>query len=86
MVFTASLLGAQQNKDSVEDKPASLLVSLVKALNGMPPSSCGRQVAGPSSLPAMMAQSDETCKPSMGSYAQLIKVLVGYFAFDLYFF
>ena len=36
MVFTASLLGAQQNKDSVENKPASLLVdSLGKALNGM---------------------------------------------------
>ena len=26
MVFTASLLGAQQNKDRVENKPASLLV------------------------------------------------------------
>ena len=39
MVFTASLLGAQQNRDSVENKPASLLVvSLGKTLNGMPPS------------------------------------------------
>ena len=37
MVFTASLLGAQHIRDSVENKPASLLVvSLSKALNGMP--------------------------------------------------
>ena len=33
------------HRDSVENKPASLLVvSLGKALNGMPPSSCGRQM------------------------------------------
>ena len=33
MVFTGSLLGAQQNGDSVENKPASLLVvSLGKTL------------------------------------------------------
>ena len=39
MVFTASLLGAQQKRDSVENKPASLLVvSLGKTFNGMPPS------------------------------------------------
>ena len=39
MVFIAPLLGAKQNKDSVENKPASLLVvSLGKTLNGMPPS------------------------------------------------
>ena len=45
MVFTASLLGAQRKRDSVENKPASLLVvSLGKTLNGMPPSLCGRQV------------------------------------------
>ena len=51
MVFTASLLGAQHKKDDVENKLASLLVvSLGKTLNGMPPSSCGRQVEGPSSL------------------------------------
>ena len=42
MVFTASLLGTEQNRDSVEDKPASLLV--------VSPSLCGRQVVGPSSL------------------------------------
>ena len=47
LVFAASLLGAQHNRDSAENKQASLLVaSLGKALNGMPPSSCGRQVVG----------------------------------------
>ena len=41
-------------------KPASLLVvSLGKALNGMPPSLCGRQMVGPSSLPIVVVQSDE---------------------------
>ena len=36
------------NRDSVKNKPASLLVeSLGKALNGMPPPLCGRQVAHP---------------------------------------
>ena len=60
MVFTASLLGAQHIRDSVENKPASLLVvSLGKALNGTPPSLCGRQMVGPSSLPVVVAQSDE---------------------------
>ena len=60
MVFTASLLGAQHIRDSVENKPASLLVvSLGKPLNGMPPSLCGRQMVGPSSLPVVLAQSDE---------------------------
>ena len=43
LVFTASLLDAQ---DSVENKPASLLVvPLGKALSGIPPSWCGRQMA-----------------------------------------
>ena len=37
MVFTASLLGAQQNRDSGKNKPASLLiVSLGKTHNGTP--------------------------------------------------
>ena len=59
MVFTASLLGAQHNRDSVENKPASLLVvSLGKTLKGMPPSLCGRQVVEPSSLPVVVAQSN----------------------------
>ena len=57
MVFTASLLGAQHNRDSVENKPANLLVvSLGKALNGMPTFSCGRWGGGPSSLPVVVAQ------------------------------
>ena len=44
------------NRDSVENKPASLLVvSLGKTLNGMPPSLCGSQVVGPSSLPVVVA-------------------------------
>ena len=60
MVFTASVLGAQHIRNSVENKPASLLVvSLDKALNGMPRSLCGRQMVGPSSLPVVVAQSDE---------------------------
>ena len=53
-------LGAQQIRASVENKPASLLVvSLGKALNGMLPSLCGRQMVGPSSLPVVVAQFDE---------------------------
>ena len=52
--------GHSARSDSVENKPASLLVVFLgKALNGMPPSSCGRQMAGPSSLPLAVAQSDE---------------------------
>ena len=60
MVFTASLLGAQHIRDNVENKPASILVvSLGKALNGMPSFLCSRQMVGPSSLPVVVAQSDE---------------------------
>ena len=44
------------NRDSVENKPASLLVvSLRKTLNVTPPSLCGRQMVGPSSLPVVVA-------------------------------
>ena len=44
------------NRNSVENKPASLLVvSLGKTLSGMPPSLCGRQLVGPSSLPFVVA-------------------------------
>ena len=47
LVFTASLLDAQRLRDSVENKPTSLLVALLgKALCGIPPSRCGRQMAG----------------------------------------
>ena len=46
MTFTASLLGARHLGEVVENKPASSLVaSLGKTLNGMPPPLCGRQVA-----------------------------------------
>ena len=56
MIFTASLLVAQQNRGSVENKPASLLVvSLGKTLNGMLLSLYGRQMMGPSSLPVVVA-------------------------------
>ena len=59
MIFTASLVGAQHNRDSVENKPASLLVVFLgKTLNEMPPSSCDRQVVGPSSQLVMVAQSN----------------------------
>ena len=56
MIFTASLLSAQQNKNSVENKRLSLLVMFLgKAINRMPLSLCGRQVVGPSSLPVVVA-------------------------------
>ena len=46
MVSIASLLGTRHLEDVMENKPASsLVVSLGKALNGTPPSFCGRQVA-----------------------------------------
>ena len=55
IVFTASLLGAQHNRDSVENKPASfLVVSLSKALNRLLPFSCGRQMVRPNSLPVVV--------------------------------
>ena len=45
MVSTASWLGARYLRDVVENKPASsLVVCLSKALNGTPPSLCGRQM------------------------------------------
>ena len=47
LVFTASLLDVQHYTKSVENKPASLLVvPLGKALSGIPPSWCGRQMDG----------------------------------------
>ena len=47
LVFTATLLDGQHLRDSVENKPASLLVvSLGKAHSGIPPSWCDRQMAG----------------------------------------
>ena len=45
-VFTASLLDVQHLRDSVENKPASLLVvPLGKALSGISATSCGIQMA-----------------------------------------
>ena len=59
MIFTAFLLGVQYKMHSEENNPASLLaVCLDKAHNGMPLSLCGRQVAGPSILPVVVAQSN----------------------------
>ena len=47
LVFTASMLDDQHYRDSVENKPESLLVvPLGKAFSGIPPSWCGRQMAG----------------------------------------
>ena len=47
LVFTASLLDAQHQRNSVDNKPASLLVvPLRRALGEIPPSWCGRQMAG----------------------------------------
>ena len=47
LLFTASLLDAQHESDSVENKPASsLVVPLGKALSGIPSSWCGRLMAG----------------------------------------
>ena len=47
LVFTVSMLDAQHLRDSVENKPASLfVVPLGKALSGIPPSWCGRRMAG----------------------------------------
>ena len=59
MVFTASLLGAQHNRDIMGNKTASLLVvSLGKARNGMPPSLCGKQMVKSSSQPVVVSQSN----------------------------
>ena len=46
LVFTASLIDARHERDSVENKPASLLVSVETALSGIPPSRADRQMAG----------------------------------------
>ena len=49
LVFTASLLDAQHLRDSVENKPAGLLVVLLgKTLSGIPSFWCGRQMTGSS--------------------------------------
>ena len=58
-IHRLSLLGAQHKRGGVRNKSASLLVvSLGKALNGMPSSLCGKGVVGPSSLPIVVAPSN----------------------------
>ena len=48
----------QSAQTSVENKPVnSLVASLGKTLDGISPSFCGRQMAGPSSLPVVVTQS-----------------------------
>ena len=50
------MLRTQQNRDSVENKLASLLVlSLEKTFNEIPLSLCCREVVGPSSLLVVVA-------------------------------
>ena len=47
LLLTVSLLDAQHQRDSAENKPSSLLVVLLgKALSGIPLSWCGSQMAG----------------------------------------
>ena len=59
MVLSSSLLGAQNKRDSVENKPESLLVvSLSKTFNGRPPYLCSTPVMGPSSQPVAVARSN----------------------------
>ena len=55
-----SMLGAQYNRHSVVNKPASslVMVSLGKTLNRMPPSLCGRQMMGQSSPPIVVTWSN----------------------------
>ena len=58
MVFTASLLGGQQERDSLENNQGNpLFMSLTKAVDRTSLSFCGRQVMGPSSLPVVVTQS-----------------------------
>ena len=69
MTFTAFLLGGQRKRDSSENKPESLLVvSLGKTLNRMLPSLCSKQMAGPSSLPVAVAQSQDLQKGRTESF------------------
>ena len=54
MVFTASLLGAQQSRDSVENKLSCCVLG--QDIYGMPSSLCGRQMVGPTSLAVVVAK------------------------------
>ena len=76
MAFTASLLGAQHIRDSVENKLASsLVVPLGKTVNGMLPFLCSGQVAGPSSLPAVMAQSNRRLAKKANEKLKILDLL-----------
>ena len=46
LVFTASLLDAQHERDGVKNKTAKALVTVEKAFVGISQFWCGRQVAG----------------------------------------
>ena len=60
LVFTASLLDAQRYRESVKNKLASLLVVVLrKALRGITPSWCGRQIAGNSEASSYGAWEDK---------------------------
>ena len=73
MVSTASLLGARHLWQVVENKPASsLVVSLGNALNGTPPTFCGRQVA---QTPRKMA-TPKRVRTSRPKYSDTIRFLV----------
>ena len=73
MVSIASLLGARHLGEVVENKPASsLVVSLGKALNGMPPPLCGRQVAHKTSKKA----TPKRVRTSRPKYSDTIRFLV----------
>ena len=50
LLFTVSVLDVQHKRYSEKNKPASLLVLLVKALIGITPSWCDRQMANASAL------------------------------------
>ena len=56
----ASLLSAQQKRNNVESRSDSLLVVFLgETLEGISPSTSSTQVAGPSSLPVVVDQSDQ---------------------------
>ena len=56
IIFTAFLLGTLYENDSGK-KPACVVVGFLgKALNGYSPSSCGRNIVRPSSLPVELSQ------------------------------
>ena len=74
MVSTASLLGGWHLGKVVENKPSSsLVVSLEKALNGMPLPLRERQVAGPDTLKMATPKRVRTSRPK---YSNTICFLV----------